>query len=31
MMKKMGVRTVADLVKKAEVLRRATKPSRAGT
>jgi FixJ family two-component response regulator len=31
MMKKMGVRTVADLVKKAEVLRRAGKPSRAGT
>jgi FixJ family two-component response regulator len=31
MMKKMGVRTVADLVKKAEVLRRASKPSRAGT
>jgi FixJ family two-component response regulator len=31
MMKKMRVRTVADLVKKAEVLRRATKPSRAST
>ncbi len=31
MMKKMGVRTVADLVKQAEVLRRAAKPSREGT
>jgi hypothetical protein len=30
LMKKMGVRTVADLVKKAEVLRRVGKQSRAG-